>query len=70
MGYLVMLAWLMSFFQLLAFSAVTSNFGVNVSFYIFTAINLIGAVFAIILLPETNGKSVEDIERKLKGDYS
>ncbi|XP_026738524.1 facilitated trehalose transporter Tret1-like [Trichoplusia ni] len=70
MGYLVMLAWLMSFFQLLSFSAVTSNFGVNVSFYIFTAINLIGAVFAIIMLPETNGKSVEDIERKLKGDYS
>lgn len=65
-----MLAWFMSFIQLLAFSAITSGFGVHVSFYIFTAINLLGVVITVILLPETKGKSVEDIERKLKGDHS
>ncbi|CAH0629168.1 unnamed protein product [Chrysodeixis includens] len=70
MGYLVMLAWLMSFFQLLAFSAVTSSFGAHVSFYIFTVINMFGAIVAVILLPETKGKSVEDIEKKLRGEYS
>ncbi|XP_026745106.1 facilitated trehalose transporter Tret1-like [Trichoplusia ni] len=68
MGYLVMLAWFMAFIQLLAFSAITSSYGAHMSFYMFTVINFLGVVITLVLLPETNGKSVEELERKLNGD--
>lgn len=39
--------------------------GVETSFYIFCAINLAGAMLALFVLPETAGKTVEQIEREL-----
>lgn len=68
MGHLVMLAWFMAFIQLLAFSAITSSYGAHMSFYMFTVINFLGVVVTLVLLPETNGKTVEELERKLNGD--
>lgn len=67
-GYLVMLAWFLSFVQLIAFSALTSNFGAHVGFFMFVIINVLGAIVALLILPETKGKSVEEIEKELRGD--
>ncbi|MDR6235266.1 heme exporter protein D [Pseudomonas psychrotolerans] len=38
----------------------------NYTFYVFAAINLGSLVFVYFCLPETRGKSLEDIERHLK----
>lgn len=67
-GYLVMLAWFLSFVQLVAFSALTTNFGAAVGFFMFVISNVIGAIVAVFVLPETKGKTVEEIERELRGD--
>lgn len=37
------------------------------AFWIFTTICVIGLVFVILKVPETQGKSLEDIERKMMG---
>ena len=63
-----MLAWFTSFIQLVAFSALTSNFGAHVGFYMFVIINVFGAAVVLLLLPETKGKPVEEIERELSGE--
>ncbi|KAJ8724716.1 hypothetical protein PYW07_015674 [Mythimna separata] len=68
MGYLVMLAWFMCFVQLIAFSALTSNFGAHVGFFMFVVVNVFGAAVVLLVLPETKGKSVEEIERELRGE--
>ncbi|KAJ8726710.1 hypothetical protein PYW08_015107 [Mythimna loreyi] len=68
MGYLVMMAWFMCFVQLNTFSALTFNYGAHVGFYMFVIINVFGAAVVLLVLPETKGKSVEEIERELRGD--
>ncbi|XP_075972508.1 facilitated trehalose transporter Tret1-like [Anticarsia gemmatalis] len=65
MACLVILAWFTTFIQLVSFTAVTNAFGAYVAFYIFAALNLIGVVLVVILLPETGGKSVDQIEAEL-----
>lgn len=50
----------------MSFTAVTNALGVEMSFYIFCAINLIGAILTLTVLPETAGKTVEQIETKLR----
>lgn len=45
----------------------TAAFGIYVLFWIFGTICLIGLFFVIFKVPETQGKSLEDIERKMMG---
>uniref|UniRef100_A0A2A4JNL8 Major facilitator superfamily (MFS) profile domain-containing protein n=1 Tax=Heliothis virescens TaxID=7102 RepID=A0A2A4JNL8_HELVI len=70
MGYLVMMAWFMSFIQLLAFGVLTSHYGAHVGFYIFVGLNILGTVVAVVVMPETKGKSVEQIEKELAGEVT
>lgn len=65
MGVLVTLGWFFSFVQLLAFGPITNNFGAHVSFICFAGINLFGVCWVLVCLPETKGKSVEQIEVEL-----
>ncbi|CAB3222726.1 unnamed protein product [Arctia plantaginis] len=67
-GVLVASAWLMTFVELVSFTAVSNALGVEMSFYMFCAINLIGAIVALFILPETAGRTVEQIETKLRND--
>lgn len=65
MGYLVMLAWFTSFIQLVVFSELTNRFGAHVSFYMFVVINVLATALVLLVLPETKGKSIEELEKEL-----
>ncbi|CAB3222727.1 unnamed protein product [Arctia plantaginis] len=68
MGILSATAWSMTFVQLVSFTAVTNTLGVETSFYIFCGINFIGVILVLFVLPETAGKTVDQIETKLRND--
>jgi len=42
-------------------------FGEDVTFWIFTVISAAGVVFLYLSVPETKGKSLEEIQRELSG---
>ncbi|CAH0668647.1 unnamed protein product [Spodoptera exigua] len=65
MGYLVMLAWFTSFIQLVIFSELTSRYGAHVSFCMFVVINVLATALVLLVLPETKGKSIEELEKEL-----
>lgn len=65
MGVLVTLGWFFSFVQLLTFESITSKFGPHVSFLCFAGFNFVGGCLVLICLPETKGRTVEEIEMQL-----
>ena len=60
--------WLCSFAVTFAFKRVSDAVGPDFTFWGFTVISAIGAVFVFFLIPETKGKSLEEIQRSLGGD--
>ncbi|CAH1116857.1 unnamed protein product [Phaedon cochleariae] len=46
---------------------VADSMGNDITFYIFTAISVSGVFFVMIFMPETKGKSFEDIQQELGG---
>ncbi|RVE48769.1 hypothetical protein evm_006543, partial [Chilo suppressalis] len=66
LGLIVTFGWFVSFVQLAIYGAV-SVLGLHTIFYIFASINVIGAVVSLLFLPETKGRSVEEIEHLLLG---
>ncbi|KAJ8730922.1 hypothetical protein PYW08_002335 [Mythimna loreyi] len=67
MGCLVTQAWFMSFVQLAAFTAVANFLGTHTVVYCYAGINLCGALVSLVFLPETKGKTAEQIEMDLLG---
>ncbi|KAI8432935.1 hypothetical protein MSG28_013837, partial [Choristoneura fumiferana] len=55
-------SWVMTFIQLAAFAPITSAFGMHTMFFFFAGVNLFGLFVVVVLMPETRGKSVEQIE--------
>lgn len=43
------------------------QFGMHVPFFTFTAFCVIGVIFIIFIIPETKGKTLEDIQNELQG---
>lgn len=66
MGCLVMLGWGGAFMQILIFGPMSTAFGPQVTFIFFGIINLFGTFVVLVLLPETKGKSVGEIELELE----
>lgn len=54
-----------SFFQF--FPDFLATFGTDVTFWIFTVISAIGVIFIYFGVPETKGKTLEEIQRDLSG---
>nr|XP_023017673.1 facilitated trehalose transporter Tret1-like isoform X2 [Leptinotarsa decemlineata] len=50
------------------FFALKSTFGIHVPFYLFTCCALVTSLFTIFLIPETKGKTMEEIQTILKGE--
>lgn len=65
MGFIVTYAWLMSFVQLSLFAWARAVLGAHAAFYGFAAVNLLGVMVAWYL-PETRGKTVDEIEVELR----
>lgn len=53
--------------ELTDISGITDVMGAHGAFWMFGAICFVGLFFVIIYVPETQGKTLEDIERKMMG---
>ena len=66
-GITVLICWLVSFFITKYFDTITKSFGNSVGFWIFTVCCTLSVVFVATLLPETRGKSLQEIQNELSG---
>ena len=61
----VLSLWIANFVLALTFPSLNSNFGPAKTFWVYAGICLAGSVFIIFYVPETKGKTLEQIEREL-----
>jgi major inositol transporter-like SP family MFS transporter len=62
MGVCVLFVWVTNFVIGLLFPSLLANFGLETTFIIFAAIGLISITFTRLFVPETMGKTLEEIE--------
>ncbi|KAL2742823.1 facilitated trehalose transporter Tret1 isoform X2 [Vespula maculifrons] len=63
-GITTSIAQILTFVAIKLYPEVSVNAGIENTMWIFTTAGLLGALFSIILLPETRGQSLDDIENK------
>ncbi|XP_006900624.1 PREDICTED: solute carrier family 2, facilitated glucose transporter member 6 isoform X2 [Elephantulus edwardii] len=61
-GLCVLASWLTAFALTKSFMLAVNNFGLQVPFFFFAAICLVNLVFTVCCVPETRGRSLEQIE--------
>ena len=66
MGLTVLCLWLTNFCVGLSFPVLMDSFGLSSTFFIFAAIGLLGLLFAYNFVPETKGRSLEQIEHDFR----
>ncbi|XP_014614373.1 PREDICTED: facilitated trehalose transporter Tret1-2 homolog [Polistes canadensis] len=66
-GITVSMCWLLAFFITKFASDITEAFGNHTTYWMFGAFCLLSVLFTIFLLPETKGKSLEEIQDELSG---
>ena len=66
MGLATLCLWIANFFVGFFFPQLLFSFGLSATFFIFAGIGLIGLLFAIKFVPETRGRSLEQIERDFR----
>jgi MFS family permease len=59
--------WIACFTLTYTFPLLKDNFGPAKTFWIYAAICCVGFVFVLLKLPETKGKTLEQIEKELVG---
>lgn len=59
--------WITALIVTKFYSDLVTMFGIGVTFWIFSTVSLTAAVFSFRVLPETRGKSFEEIQTKLAG---
>ncbi|XP_011497305.1 PREDICTED: facilitated trehalose transporter Tret1-2 homolog isoform X2 [Ceratosolen solmsi marchali] len=62
--------WLMAFVVTKYYSSLELAAGTYTCFWLFSAICAIGSVFVLVLVPETKGKTLEEIQHELGGQSS
>ena len=60
-----MFNWVCTFLITFFFSSVSSAIGSYSVFWIFAGISLLGAAFIIVFVPETKGRSLDEVQRVL-----
>ncbi|KAL6423333.1 hypothetical protein ACFW04_010156 [Cataglyphis niger] len=63
----LIITYIWAFSVLKFFLIIADNNGVHVPFWIFTACSFIGALFVFFYVPETKGKTLEQIQKELRG---
>lgn len=66
MGMATFFLWIGNFFVAIIFPWLVANVGMTYSFLLFVIFNVISIVFVIFFVPETQGKSLEEIELDFK----
>jgi major inositol transporter-like SP family MFS transporter len=67
MGVTVLVLWLTNFAVSLTFPVLVAAIGISTTFFVFAVLNAGSLVFAITRVPETNGRSLEQLEAELRG---
>ena len=65
MAVAVMALWLACFILTYTFPILNASLGASGTFWLYGAICLLGGLFVLVKLPETNGRTLEEIERDL-----
>lgn len=66
MGVCVFALWVINFLIGLFFPVLVSQIGISGTFFIFVALGAAGLVFLKVYMPETKGKSLEELEEEFK----
>ncbi|KAJ2951602.1 hypothetical protein O0L34_g13758 [Tuta absoluta] len=66
LGLIISYAWFINFFQILGYGPIAATIGTYNAFFGFGVLNLIAFVITVGLLPETKGKTPEEIEAKYR----
>lgn len=66
MGFCVLCLWTTNFIISLVFPTLLASFGLQVTFIIFAGIGVLAIAFTRFFMPETMGKSLEEIEQEFK----
>jgi len=66
MGISVCFLWITNFFIGLVFPTMLSSFGLSGSFAVFVVLGVMGLIFVYNCVPETLGKSLEELEKHFK----
>lgn len=67
-GMAVMLNWILVFLVTKTFPAMNDGLGADVTFWIFATIMAVGTAFTYFLVPETKGKTSQEIQEELQGN--
>jgi SP family facilitated glucose transporter-like MFS transporter 8 len=60
--------WTLGFVITASFGSISKAIGIGQSFWLFAALSVIGTIFTFLFVPETKGKSMNDIQRMLNGE--
>jgi facilitated trehalose transporter len=60
--------WGLAFLVTMTFTPISDAIGKGETFWLFAVLNLIGVIFTFILVPETKGKTFDEIQRMLNGE--
>lgn len=69
MGLATFCLWIANFFVAIIFPILLAKIGLAATFMLFTVFNIISLVFAVLFVPETQGRSLEEIELDFKFNH-
>lgn len=58
---------LTAFVITLTFKSLTDNLGTAGTFWLFSGLSILGTVFVFFIIPETKGKTLNEIQKMLSG---
>lgn len=65
-GLCVFLLWITNFFVGLFFPSLVAAFGISTTFFLFAAVGLVSILFVKTMVPETRGRSLEQLEEQFR----
>lgn len=60
--------WGLAFIITLSFGSISNAIGIGQTFWGFAVLSIVGTIFTFLMVPETKGKSISDIQNILNGD--
>jgi MFS family permease len=60
--------WGLAFVITLTFGSISAAIGIGETFWIFAGLSVVGTIFTFMFVPETKGRSMNDIQRMLNGE--